>query len=144
MSSTEVSVSGSPFIGMLITQCANCVETSREVTITAINTGIPSAINLAEMLKHRIVGLHQLNRMEKAPNSNKARIMITLSMSDKGTSDPGYQAPLPSDQVNSKSFDDLRVVPERKPREGAPPRGSGGRGRDRGCLLYTSPSPRDS
>lgn len=45
-------------IGNLITRAAESLETNGEVRITGINFSAGKVIDLAEMLKHSIKGLH--------------------------------------------------------------------------------------
>lgn len=113
MSSDEVTVSSVPGIGKYIAQAAEIIERSGTVTITAINSGIPNAVNLVESLKHKIKGLHQLNSLENVPDSNKVRTTFKLSLNPLNQQDPGYQEPLQLDQIQEKTFEELKIIPRR-------------------------------
>ena len=113
MASEEVMVAQNQGIGQKITQVAILLQTEKEATITAINMAIPAAINLAELIKHRVKGIHQINTFEKVADSNKTRLKIKLSLNPLNVNDKGYQAPLPSDQVQEKSLDELKKAPVR-------------------------------
>ncbi|OMJ74805.1 hypothetical protein SteCoe_26180 [Stentor coeruleus] len=108
MASDEVMVAQHQGIGQKITQVAILLQTQKEATITAINLAIPSAINLVEMVKHRVKGLYQTNNFEKVVDSNKTRLIIKLSFNPLDPTEKGYQAPIPEDQVNEKSLEELK------------------------------------
>lgn len=118
MASEEVMVAQNQGIGQKITQVAILLQTQKEATITAINLAIPAAINLVEMLKHRVKGLYQINSFERVENSMKTRLKIKLSFNPLNVADKGYQAPVPEDQVTEKSLDDLKKPPVRTARPG--------------------------
>ena len=118
-----IQVSGLGGISNVVVQAAAAFEKSRTVTLTAINSGIPNAVQAAELLKHRIRGLHQLNHFEKVPETNKTRVAIRLSLDPLDTRDKGYQAPLPESQVEAKTLSELQTRPP--PRTPRPPREEG-------------------
>lgn len=113
MASEEVMVAQNQGIGQKITQVAILLQTQKEAIITAINLAIPAAVNLVEIIKHRVKGLHQINTFEKVQDSNKTRLKIKLSFDPLDTANKGYQAPLPLDQVQEKSLEDLKKMPVR-------------------------------
>ncbi|OMJ86132.1 hypothetical protein SteCoe_12407 [Stentor coeruleus] len=113
MSSEEVMVAQNQGIGQKITQVAILLQTQREATITAINLAIPAAINLVEIIKHRVKGLYQVNSFERVPDSNKTRMKIKLSFNPLNPADKGYQEPIPENQVNEKTLDELKKPPQR-------------------------------
>lgn len=114
MATEEVMIAQNQGIGQKITQVAILLETQKEATITAINLAIPSAINLVEMIKHRVKDLYQVNSFEKVPNSTKTRLIIKLSFKPLDTSAAGYQAPIPHSQVTEKSLDELKISPKKE------------------------------
>jgi len=106
-----------------------------EVLLKAMGRAINKTVTIAEIIKRRIVGLHQitvidstditdvwepleegLDRLETTRHVSS--ITIVLSTQPLDESAPGYQAPLPADQVKELAF---------------PPKGrrNGGRGRGR-------------
>ena len=113
MASEEVMVAQNQGIGQKITQVAILLQSQGEATITAINMAIPAAVNLAEMIKHKVKGIYQVNSFEKVPDTNKTRLKIKLSFNPLNANDKGYQAPLPEDQVQEKSLDELKKAPAR-------------------------------
>ena len=131
MASEEVMVAQNQGIGQKITQVAILLQTQKEATITAINMAIPASVNLAELIKHRVKGIYQINTFEKVADSNKTRLKIKLSLNPLNVNDKGYQAPLPSDQVQEKSLDELKIAPVRT-WEDRPNARRGRRGRGRG------------
>ena len=133
MASEEVMVAQNQGIGQKITQVAILLQTQKEAVITAINLAIPAAINLVELIKHRVKGLYQVNTFEKVQDSNKTRLKIRLSFEPLDSADKGYQAPIPFDQVQEKTLDELKKAPVRtsddnRPATGRPYRRSRGRG----------------
>ncbi|OMJ66734.1 hypothetical protein SteCoe_36327 [Stentor coeruleus] len=113
MSSEEVMVAQNQGIGQKITQVAILLQTQREATITAINLAIPAAINLVEIIKHRVKGLYQVNSFERVPDSKKTRMKIKLSLNPLNPADKGFQDPIPESQVIEKTLDDLKKPPQR-------------------------------
>ena len=111
MSTTEVTVSKTQTLAFKISKAAELLETNQEVIITAINSAISSAVNLAEVLKHRIKGLHQINKFEKVAESNKTRVIIKLMFNDSQNSETGYQAPIPESEVQEKSLAEMKKLP---------------------------------
>src|SRR4051794_22185766 len=115
MSTTdEVTVSSTQGLSRYITQVANLLENKGEATITAINLAIPQAINLVELIKHRVKGLHQINTFERVQDSNKTRVTLHLSFKQLDSRDKGYQAPISESEVTVKTFDELRTAPVRE------------------------------
>ena len=104
-------------IGQKITEIAILLQTQKEATITAINLAIPAAINLAEFIKHRVKGLHQLNSFEKIQDSMKTRLTIKLSFNVLDVENKGYQPPIPDDQVTEKTLEELKKPPQRTYRD---------------------------
>ena len=113
MASEEVMVAQNQGIGQKVTEIAILLQTQKEATITAINLAIPAAINLAEFIKHRVKGLHQISSFERVQDSMKTRLKIKLSFTPLDTSNKGYQAPIPESEVTEKSLDDLKKPPPR-------------------------------
>lgn len=112
---------------------------STKVVITATGNALSKAVTLAEVVKRRFKGLHQITKVgsqeivdEYEPKEeglekvfetrNMATIEITLSKDALDTADVGYQAPI-----------DESLVKELDAEELAKPRGRGrGRGKGRG------------
>ena len=114
MAGNEVMVGQNQGLGQKITQVAILLSTQKEVKISAINLAIPAAINLAELIKHKVKGLHQINFFERMQDSKKTRISITLSLNPLDSNHKGYQPPIPEDQVEEKSLEELKKPPQRQ------------------------------
>mmetsp|Transcript_32085 Transcript_32085/g.31817 ORF Transcript_32085/g.31817 Transcript_32085/m.31817 type:complete len:370 (+) Transcript_32085:47-1156(+) len=113
----EVTVSSTQGFGRQVTQVATLLETKRQAKITAINLAIPSAVNLVELIKHKVKGLYQINSFERVPNSNKTRVVFLLSLDPLDASSKGYQPPIPESQVESKTLAELKNQPTRSATE---------------------------
>ncbi|KNH05305.1 hypothetical protein XU18_3624 [Perkinsela sp. CCAP 1560/4] len=113
------------------------VETFDSVTVRGMGQSISSVVNIAEVVKRRVHGLHQITVIasETMPDSDKADnerpdrkvavIAITLSKTPLDTKNPGYQAPLPDNMVEAED-------PEKRSKGRGAGRGRGGpRGRGR-------------
>merc|ERR1712232_1459649 len=112
---------------------------SPKVVITATGNALTKAVTLAEVVKRRFKGLHQITSIGQqeiidewepkeegldkvTTTKNIPSIEITLSKEALDTTDKGYQAPI-----------DESLVKEVDPEELAKPRGRGrGRGKGRG------------
>lgn len=120
---------------------------SDEIILKAMGRAINKTVMIAELIKRRIVGLHQntsigstditdvyepleegLDRVEST--RHVSMITITLSKTELHTSSTGYQPPLPADQV--KPLNDFEDNGEGSPRFRGRSRGGRGRARDRG------------
>ncbi|XP_021756578.1 myosin heavy chain IB-like [Chenopodium quinoa] len=119
---------------------------SDEIVFKAMGRAINKTVTIVELIKRRIVGLHQITSigstgitdtwepLEEGLNiiettRHVSMITITLSKNEKDTSAIGYQPPLPADQVKASNDYDYYEG------EGSPNargRGRGGRGRGRG------------
>jgi hypothetical protein len=92
-------------------------EKERAVVLKAMGHAISKAVTVAEVLKHRVAGLHQLTQLssietvdvfeplEEGLDRVESKrhipgICIRLSLDPLDESDPGYQAPLPASQVS--------------------------------------------
>lgn len=92
-------------------------EKERAVVLKAMGHAISKAVTVAEVLKHRVEGLHQITQISSIETvdvfepleegldrvENKRHIpgiCIRLSLDPLDESDPGYQAPLPASQVS--------------------------------------------
>jgi len=90
----------------------------KSVTIKATGTAIDRAVHVAELLKRRYAGLHQVTRcgskevtdefepveegLERVTNTrivSSIEITLTQDITIIDAKDPGYQAPLPDDMV---------------------------------------------
>lgn len=111
MAGSEVTVSQSQGLTYNIIQAAELLESQGSVTITAINSAISSAITLAEMLKHKVKGLHQLNAFERLPETTKTKVVIKLSYKAFFNAEKGYQLPIPESEVQEKPLAELKKPP---------------------------------
>lgn len=90
------------------------------IIIKGVSNAVESAVKLAELIKHRIKGLHQLNKIshitivdeyepleEGLDHLKFTRIVtmleITLSKEASNTSDIGYQPPIDESEVQEYS-----------------------------------------
>ncbi|KAH7692334.1 AlbA-like protein [Dioscorea alata] len=121
---------------------------SEEIVIKAMGRAINKTIMIVELIKRRIVGLHQNTVIGSTDITDTwepleegllplettrhvSMITITLSKKELDTSSVGYQPPIPKDQV--KPLADFGYEGEGSPRGGrGRGRGSRGRGRARG------------
>ncbi|XP_050212554.1 uncharacterized protein LOC126664283 [Mercurialis annua] len=117
---------------------------SNEIVFKAMGRAINKTVTIVELIKRRIVGLHQITVIGSTDITDTwepleegllplettrhvSMITITLSKEELNTSAIGYQPPLPADQVKGPlEFD---YDGEGSPNRG---RGRGGRGRGRG------------
>jgi len=116
------------------------------ILIKAMGRAITKAINIAEVVKRRVVGLHQITQIEsntmvdvfepleqgldsKEVTRNVSAITITLSKDPLDAKNPGYQHPLPESMVISEEdakaqrghggeHDDEEGEGRRRPRRG--------------------------
>ena len=111
------------------------------IKISGMGAAIFNAVNIAEIVKRRVKGLHQITTIDsevvkdsyEGIESKKqldverkvATILITLSTKALDTKALGYQAPLPESMVSEQ---EERAPAERRPRGS----GRGGRGSARG------------
>ncbi|XP_024969657.1 uncharacterized protein LOC112509017 [Cynara cardunculus var. scolymus] len=118
---------------------------SSEIVFKAMGRAINKTVTIVELIKRRIVGLHQITAIGSTDITDTwepleegllplettrhvSMITITLSMKELNTSSIGYQPPLPADQVKVATEFEYEG-------EGSPTgrgRGRGGRGRGRG------------
>ncbi|KAL9172857.1 hypothetical protein ABFS82_03G074300 [Erythranthe guttata] len=117
---------------------------SDEIVFKAMGRAINKTVTIVELIKRRIVGLHQVTAIQSTDITDTwepleeglqtlettrkvSMVTITLSKKDLDTANIGYQPPIPADQV--KVFTEVDYDGE-----GSPPvrgRGRGGRGRGR-------------
>ena len=157
----EIRIKAVPRIGKYIAYAASLLLEKKldTVLIKASGNAAKSACQVAEILRHRIVGLHQLTDLktisvvdeyepreeglDKVTVERKLAVLeINLSLKDGifDTKAPGYQAPLPKDQVQAEDLQEIlkrRTTPggdrERDERRGGDrERGERGEGRGRG------------
>ncbi|KAG4383073.1 hypothetical protein GLYMA_14G221700v4 [Glycine max] len=122
---------------------------SNEIVFKAMGRAINKTVTIVELIKRRIVGLHQNTAIGSTDITDTwepleegllplettrhvSMITITLSKKELDTSSVGYQPPLPADQVKAATDFDYEG-------EGSPNgrvRGRGGRGRGRGRADY--------
>lgn len=115
MSGSELQVSHMLVKAVGISRAVSLLETHQEVTLSAINSAIPTAIHIAEFLKHRVKNLFQENKFERVDDSNKTRVSIHLSLKPLKVDEKGYQAPIPAAEVTEKSYAELKKLPWENP-----------------------------
>ncbi|KAJ0040254.1 hypothetical protein Pint_27050 [Pistacia integerrima] len=120
---------------------------SSEIVLKAMGRAINKTVMIAELIKRRIVGLHQNTSIGSTDITDMwepleegllplettrhvSMITITLSKKELNTSSTGYQPPLPADQV--KPWNEFEDEGEGSPRARGKGRGGRGRGRGRG------------
>ncbi|XP_039052845.1 ribonuclease P protein subunit p25-like protein isoform X1 [Hibiscus syriacus] len=118
---------------------------SNQVVFKAMGRAINKTVTIAELIKRRIVGLHQITSIGSThitdmwepleegllpleTTRHVSMISITLSKVELNTSSVGYQPPLPADQVKAS----IKIDPEGEGSPSGRGRGRGGRGRPRG------------
>ncbi|KAG4934555.1 hypothetical protein JHK87_048557 [Glycine soja] len=118
---------------------------SNEIVFKAMGRAINKTVTIVELIKRRIVGLHQNTAIGSTDITDTwepleegllplettrhvSMITVTLSKKELDTSSVGYQPPLPADQV--KAAADFDYEGEGSPNGRA--HGHGGRGRGRG------------
>lgn len=115
MSGQEVQISGRQSLAIKISKCAELLLLNKEVVITAINSAISAAINLAELLKHKVKNLYQENSIENIASTQssgpKTRLVIKLSLNSLSQDKPGSQLPIPESEVVEKSLEELKKLP---------------------------------
>lgn len=108
----------------------------RSVVLKAMGRAINKTVTIAEIIKRRIKGLHQVTEISstnitdtwepKEEGLNRLEITrhvsvmtITLSMDSLDTSSPGYQPPLPDDEVKPEQAQEHQGgTPRARPRRG--------------------------
>ncbi|KAJ1425129.1 DNA/RNA-binding protein Alba-like [Sesbania bispinosa] len=120
---------------------------SNEIVFKAMGRAINKTVTIVELIKRRIVGLHQNTSIGSTDITDTwepleegllplettrhvSMITITLSKNELDTSSVGYQPPLPADQV--KASTDFDYEGEGSPNGRVRGRGGRGRGRARG------------
>ncbi|KAK7280777.1 hypothetical protein RJT34_25844 [Clitoria ternatea] len=120
---------------------------SNEIVFKAMGRAINKTVTIVELIKRRIVGLHQNTAIGSTDITDTwepleegllplettrhvSMITITLSKKELDTSSVGYQPPLPADQV--KASTDFDYEGEGSPNGRGRGRGGRGRGRARG------------
>merc|ERR1712151_817683 len=105
---------------------------SESVTIKATGNAIPKAVNVVEILKRRVEGLHQLNRIKHAEVEDKyepleegldtvivkrflslIEITLTKNIPQEATDEIGYQKPLPKDEIQKSQNKGEKKTKER-------------------------------
>lgn len=126
---------------------------SDQVVLKAMGRAINKTVMIAELIKRRIIGLHQVTSIGSTDITDMwepleegllplettrhvSMITITLSKKELNASSIGYQRPIPADQV--RPLNEIDYEGETSPNMGS--RGRGGRGRGRGRGNYNGPS----
>lgn len=134
----------SRYVGYAVRLLENQEKPVKELVLKAMGRAINKTVTLAELIKRKVFGLHQITRIEsteihdvwepleegldKVQTSRPvASITIILSLSPLESSDPGYQAPLSKEQ-----FDEQSKIAKASRGRGGPRRrgGRGGKGTD--------------
>ena len=93
---------------------------AQTVVIKAVSNAVESAVKLAELIKHRVKGLHQINKITNVTIDEEyeplvegldhlkfsrifSMIEIKLSVTPLDKNDLGYQSPIPEDEVEEYS-----------------------------------------
>eukprot|EP00644_Phytophthora_capsici_P010447 jgi/Phyca11/80841/gw1.30.556.1 len=93
-------------------------KSERRVVLKAMGNAISKAVTVAEILKHRVANLHQVTRISSIETVDVYEpleegldriettrhipgISIQLSLDELDRDDPGYQSPIPQDQVTA-------------------------------------------
>lgn len=122
---------------------------STEIVFKAMGRAINKTVTIVELIKRRIVGLHQITSIASTDITDTwepleegllplettrhvSMITITLSKKELNTSSVGYQPPITADQV--KAFAEFDYEGEGSPTGRG--RGRGGRGRGRSRATY--------
>ncbi|XP_068659894.1 uncharacterized protein [Aristolochia californica] len=120
---------------------------SNEIVLKAMGRAINKTVMIAELIKRRIAGLHQNTSIGSTSITDMwepleegllplettrdvSMITITLSKKELDVSSPGYQSPIPADQV--KPWAEVEYEGEGSPAVRGRGRGRGFRGRGRG------------
>lgn len=120
---------------------------SEEIVFKAMGRAINKTVTIVELIKRRIVGLHQVTSITSTDITDTwepleegllplettrhvSMITITLAKKELDKNAVGYQPPLPADQV--KVSTDFDYDGEGSPSGGRRGRGGRGRGRSRG------------
>jgi len=140
----EIRIRAVPRIGRYISYAASLLLEKKldTVLIKASGNAAKSACQIAEILRHRIKDLHQVSALktitvvdeyepreeglDRVSVERKLAVLeITLSLKSGvlDTNAPGYQAPLPADQVQEEELQSILAGR----RGGAPTEGRGGR-----------------
>ncbi|KAH9605741.1 hypothetical protein KSS87_003497, partial [Heliosperma pusillum] len=138
-----------------ITYASNLLQEkgSDEVVLKAMGRAINKTVMIAELIKRRIIGLHQDTSIGSTDITDTwepleegllplettrhvSMITITLSKKQLNTSSTGYQPPIPEDQV--RPLIDFEDEGEGSPNTRG--RGRGARGRGRGIGNYDGPA----
>lgn len=152
---SDIRISSQGRMAMYISYAAKLLtgegeEAARTITLKCTGVALGKAVTLAEIIKRRIKGLHQICNIGTTevvdvyePKSgegenieqkrNLSFIEITLSLDSLDSKDKGYQAPLPDDMVEEKDLDDLINPPKKEIEEGeegeGKPKGKGKKGK---------------
>uniref|UniRef100_A0A804NM42 DNA/RNA-binding protein Alba-like domain-containing protein n=1 Tax=Zea mays TaxID=4577 RepID=A0A804NM42_MAIZE len=126
-----------------------------EISIKAMGQAINKTVMVVELIKRRVGGLHQNSATESVDITDTwepleegllplettrhvSMITVTLSKKPLDTSSPGYQPPIPAEEVKPAfDYDHEDSYPTGRGRG----RGGGRRGRGRGICMSNGPSP---
>ena len=147
----EIRISAKSGVGRYVRYVYNLMEKDEkkfdEVTLKAAGKAMDKVVPLVELLKRRIKGLHQLNKITSAMEKREdgfERLIVTLEIKlskNKLTDDGvGYQKPIPESEVEEYKEHLPRDDDENDHEGHYEPRGRGFRGgrRGRGSYGYRS------
>ncbi|KAF0688224.1 Aste57867_20094 [Aphanomyces stellatus] len=123
------------------------VNPAGDIVLKAMGNAISKAVAVAETLKHEIPNLHTvtnissidtvdvyepleegLDVVETQRRIPSISIQLALNVSAVDLKAPGYQKPIPADQVAKRATQEHNDDAKREPRAGGRGRGNGGRG----------------
>ena len=127
-------------------------ETFDSVTVRGMGHSISNVVNIAEVVKRRVRGLHQMTTIssetmpagesekdgeDARPDRKVSVLAIVLSKKPLDASKPGYQEPLPDDMVEAED-------PEKRSRTRGTSRGRGGSRQRDEKAAYDAEKPEDA
>jgi len=154
-SANEIRMTGTSYVGKYITYAATRLLEKESkldsIILKATGIAVKGAVLVVEILKHRIKNLHQLNEVKSITVVDEyepleegldhvkiertlAVLEIHLSRKDGvlDTQAPGYQKPIPENEVEEEDLEGFLQRAEGRGRGGRGGRRRGGRGRGEG------------
>ncbi|CAH9085267.1 unnamed protein product [Cuscuta europaea] len=120
MNENEIRITAQGRLRNYITYANNLLQEkgAKEIALKAMGRAINKTVIVAELIKRRVAGLHQNTTIGSVDITDTwepleeglvpletvrhvSVITVTLSKTELNCSSPGYQPPIPSDQVNS-------------------------------------------
>eukprot|EP01063_Lacrimia_lanifica_P035195 TRINITY_DN664_c0_g4_i1.p1 TRINITY_DN664_c0_g4~~TRINITY_DN664_c0_g4_i1.p1 ORF type:complete len:181 (+),score=79.43 TRINITY_DN664_c0_g4_i1:63-605(+) len=126
-----------------VAQCIDLFEGGEKtVTLKGRGQAIAKVVNVAEVVKRRVKGLCQISSIESLYEARKgeadqkkytAGMKITLSLDQLDKSAPGYQDPVPEEEVQEEDKARREPSSTKKPKKGGKSGGGRGRGAGKGA-----------